>query len=159
MKSPSLRLRAGNRQESGSWPRRYAAGLRILDLDQGEPMRGRRNAAASSVAALQHLLRPLRRFFPCADPHEHADDVPYHVLQESVCPDGQDEPFVGPYDGEREDVPVRRESLAASGAERGKIVFAMQAGSGFLHALLVERTVQPPGAIPIERGAHWPVQD
>ena len=126
---------------------------RIFYVVQRQPVRRCRNAAPGPVAAIEYLAAPLDRLVTTADRNQRTRDVPHHVHQERVGRHIQVDRFAIPAHRNTADVADRRRGLAAGGPKRREIMLPHEALRRLVHSIRIELAVNPPGSMPIQRGA------
>src|SRR6266446_6153566 len=125
---------------------RAAVGSRawIEDAHEHEPVGGRRRPRERAVPRREHAPEPRRLLTP--EPHldRAPDDVPHHVMQETVGrEEDPDEPFA-PDDTDRADRAGRLAVPPGGRAERGEVVAAAERGQAGAHRGQVERAADVP---------------
>jgi len=124
-----------------------------LDMDKIETAGRRGNTTLATIMRIQHLGHPRHIPFTATDESQGANDISHHMVEECVCSHVKtDDVVVQTMNIKSGDISNRYRSLATSGPERGKIVFANEPGPGTLHRFHIQRPTYPPGAISQQGG-------
>jgi len=122
-------------------------------------MRRRRNSAFLSIAACQHLGYPIAGLFTFANGCERSAYVADHVLQKSICRNFKRNPVTVAHNGQFRNIAMGCIGPATRCPERRKVVFADEVLASLVHAPVVKRRINPPGAMPTKGRAFKSIQN